>query len=97
MTTQQKQSVMRINLEVGATQVELCFSPLLFQFEHQTGLLEDENSISLDMKFQQVSFLRLLMMTTMISNVRMACSMPTMISNVRMACSMPTLMPWKVP
>jgi hypothetical protein len=64
--TQQKQSIIQIILEVGATQEELCFSPLLFKLEHQTVLLEDENSVSLVLKFQQISSLRLLMMVKII-------------------------------
>ncbi len=89
--TQQKQSVIQINLEVGATQLELCFSPLLFQFEHQTWLMEDKNNVSLDLEFQQVSSLRLLRMIKII--IKLFFTTMSMISNVRMARSMPTLMP----
>jgi hypothetical protein len=92
LTTQQKQSFIQIIIEVGAGQVALCFSPLLFQFERQTGLLEDENNV---LEIQQISSLRLLMKIKIMIMIFLT-TMST-ISDIRMACPMQTLTSWKVP
>jgi hypothetical protein len=95
LTTQQKQSFIQIIIEVGAGQVALCFSPLLFQFERQTGLLEDENNVSLILEIQQISSLRLLMKIKIMIMIFLT-TMSTM-SDIRVACPMQTLTSWKVP